>query len=152
MRIKAGVHVVPGIAQTLKGQIIIMRRMEVAMEGQREARRQAGHVPLPGVSAPLSVCALSLSLLFQQTSSFSSSGEALWEIQNESDSSFAFLPSSLLSKFSSLRLPRFPVSLSLCPRSALSPCVCHPIRRSMCTSLSLSLPPFPLPCPTLSFA
>lgn len=114
MRIKAGVHAVPGIAQTLKGQII-MGRMEVAMEGRREARRQAGHAQLPGVSAPLSVCAPSLSLLFQQTSSFSSSGEALWEIQNESDSSFAFLPSSLLSKFSSLYLPAFPVSLSLCP-------------------------------------
>lgn len=139
MRIKAGVHVVPGIAQTLKGQIIIMRRMEVAMEGQREARRQAGHVPLPGVSAPLSVCALSLSLLFQQTSSFSSSGEALWEIQNESDSSFAFLPSSF---FPSSRPCVCPASLSLC-LSALA-LLCLPVSvtpsAGLCARLSLSLP------------
>lgn len=146
MRIKAGVHAVPGIAQTLKGQIIIMRRMEVAMEGQREARRQAGHVRLPGVSAPLSVCTLSLSLLFQQTSSFSSSGEALWEIQNESDSSFAFLPSSLLSKFSSLCLPLFPVSLSLCPLlCSVSLCLSPHLQVYVHVSLSPCLPPLPAP-------
>lgn len=147
MRIKAGVHVVPGIAQTLKGQIIIMGRMEVAMEGRREARRQAGHAQLPGVSAPLSVCALSLSLLFQQTSSFSSSGAALWEIQNESDSSFAFLPSSLLSKFSSLYLPARLPCLSVPLPLAL---LCLPVSvtpsAGLCARLSLSLPP-PLPAP-----
>lgn len=118
------------------------------MEGQREARRQAGHAQLPGVSAPLSVCALSLSLLFQQTSSFSSSGEALWEIQmNQTHPSLfsrvPFFPSSR----PCICPPAFPVSLSLCPSlCSVSLCLSPHPQVYVHVSLSLSLPP-PLPAP-----
>lgn len=133
MRIKAGVRVAPGIAWKPKGQTVITRR-RMAIEGQRETWRQADYRKRPGPSAPLSACGLCLSLLPANTVFQLLRGRSVGD-SNESDSSVPFLPRSLLSKFLSLCLCPFPVSLSLCS--------------SLCSvSLCLSPPPAGLGAPT----
>lgn len=131
MRVRADC-VVPGTAWALTGQV---RRRRV-VTGCRVAGVSRPLTP-PGLTAPLSPVVGFFS--------FGSSGEALWEIQNESDSSLPFLPNSLLSKPLSLCLSPAPSLCPSAPLSALSPVSVTP-SADLCAFLAPCCPPNSLLC------